>query len=146
MGMTDGKQAQRAPLAHGIAAQVAAFLEGRPEGATIAQIATALGQPMSIVKSRLDMHAETTAPRVRRAGLRWYYVQPEATLSASKSGSIRLARTPTWRKSGSGKIAGPREHVASGVYVQPRPFVRPGADDYRAVPSRFGTDLIPYGQ
>lgn len=133
---------RRQPLAHSIAAQVYEYLASRPDGATIAQLSTALGQPMSLIKSRLDMHAETASPRVRRDGLRWYATHPKLV----EKSTPKPVPVPAWRKAQRGSVAGPRERVVSGTYEQPRPFVRPGAEDYKAIPSRFGSSLIPYGQ
>lgn len=124
------------------ASRAVEFLKRHPEGATIGQLSTALAMHPSVLKGHLDLRIISSIGDLRRDGNRWFYVPP-AGLSANKVAPKRPA-LPRGVRSGSGQVAGLREHRANGVYQQPRLLLRDGADDFRAVPSRVGDEHIPY--
>ena len=124
------------------ASRAVEFLKGRPDGATIGQLATALDMHPSLLKSRLDMRVAASAGDLRREGNRWHYVPP----AGMTGGQVkqRPPAIPRNARSGSGQVAAMREHVAHGEYRQARPLLRDDADQFRAWPTRVGDQLIPY--
>ena len=117
----------------------------RAAPSTTGQLVAATGLDSGTVSAL--MAARRRAGEVEKVGDAWRYVRPPVQREAKRRG--RGAALNLHGGVDHGRVSTldlPRAFAGSGAVTQAQHPIREGADDYRAIPSRFGSTLIPYGQ
>lgn len=123
------------------AGRCVAFLKTiHPKGATLAQLVEHIDWNVERgdLGAKLHIRARSRfAPDIEKIGKLWVYRPP---FDDQRAGH-RFQTPQAWKKPG--EVAGTRT-LPEGEWRPPAHVIRPGALDYRAVPSLQGNQRVPY--